>query len=159
MTGQVRTTMNEPSPFVKIKLMNGGKLPVYKTKGASCCDCYARIDNKLNYVVIFPGERELIPLGFAMELPNGYEAVIRPRSGMMTQGIDEGIGTIDSDYRGEVHACIINNTPNKQKIKIHNGDRICQMKIQTTTQASFEIVNELNETERGKGGFGSTGVR
>ena len=94
-----------------------------------------------------------------MELPEGYEAVIRPRSGLMVQGIDECIGTIDSDYRGEVHACIVNNNWNGQSIRIHDGDRICQMKIQETKQFQFEIVSELSETERGKGGFGSTGVK
>lgn len=141
---------------IKIKVFEGGKLPVYKTKGASCADCYARLEGK-DFTVIFPNERELIPLGFALELPEGYEAVIRPRSGMMSKGIDEAIGTIDSDYRGEVRACIINNTT--QRIKIYNGDRICQMKIQESQQFNFKVVDELSETERGDGGFGSTGVR
>ena len=141
---------------IKIKVFEGGKLPVYKTKGASCADCYARLEGK-DFIVIFPNERELIPLGFALELPEGYEAVIRPRSGMMSKGIDEAIGTIDSDYRGEVRACIINNTT--QRIKIYNGDRICQMKIQESQQFSFKVVDELSETERGVGGFGSTGVK
>lgn len=141
---------------IKIKVFEGGKLPVYKTKGASCADCYARLEGK-DFIVIFPNERELIPLGFALELSEGYEAVIRPRSGMMSKGIDEAIGTIDSDYRGEVRACIINNTA--QRIKIYNGDRICQMKIQESQQFSFKVVDELSETERGVGGFGSTGVK
>lgn len=141
---------------IKIKVFEGGKLPVYKTKGASCADCYARLEGK-DFTVIFPNERELIPLGFALELPEGYEAVIRPRSGMMSKGIDEAIGTIDSDYRGEVRACIINNTT--QRIKIYNGDRICQMKIQESQQFNFKVVDELSETERGVGGFGSTGVK
>ena len=141
---------------IKIKVFEGGKLPVYKTKGASCADCYARLEGK-DFTVIFPNDRELIPLGFALELPEGYEAVIRPRSGMMSKGIDEAIGTIDSDYRGEVRACIINNTT--QRIKIYNGDRICQMKIQESQQFNFKVVDELSETERGVGGFGSTGVR
>lgn len=141
---------------IKIKVFEGGKLPVYKTKGASCADCYARLEGK-DFTVIFPNERELIPLGFALELPEGYEAVIRPRSGMMSKGIDEAIGTIDSDYRGEVRACIINNTT--QRINIYNGDRICQMKIQESRQFSFKVVDELTETERGAGGFGSTGVK
>ena len=141
---------------IKIKIFEGGKLPVYKTKGASCADCYARLEGK-DFTVIFPNERELIPLGFALELPEGYEAVIRPRSGMMSKGIDEAIGTIDSDYRGEIRACIINNTT--QRIKIYNGDRICQMKIQESRQFNFKVVDELTETERGAGGFGSTGVK
>lgn len=149
--------MSKSILYVKIKVLEGGRLPIYKTKGASCCDCYARIDNPNKEVVIFPNERELIPLGFALELPEGYEAVIRPRSGMMSKGIDEAIGTIDSDYRGEVRACMINTTP--QRVKIHDGDRICQMKIQESNQVHFVLVDELSETERGEGGFGSTGVK
>lgn len=140
---------------IPIKLFEGGRMPEYKTEGASCCDCYARI--KEGFTWIFPRERAMIPLGFAIELPEGYEAVIRPRSGMMSNGIDEGIGTIDSDYRGEVHACLINNTP--CKVKIENGDRICQIKIQRSEQFHFVEVDSLNETKRGVGGFGSTGVK
>ena len=99
----------------------------------------------------------MIPLGFAIELPEGYEAVIRPRSGLMRKGIDELIGTIDSDYRGEVMACLVNNT--EGRVKIYNGDRICQMKIQVAEQFSFKVVDRLSETERGEGGFGSTGMK
>ena len=146
---------------IPIKLIEGGKLPVYKTLGAACCDCYARLDVKyanenLDYVVLFPNERKMIPLGFAIELPEGYEAVIRPRSGLMRKGVDEMIGTIDSDYRGEVMACIVNNSD--ERIRIYNGDRICQMKIQVAEQFSFATVDTLSETERGDGGFGSTGI-
>lgn len=146
---------------IKIKLMEGGRKPQYKTNGAACCDCYARIepskDNPtVDYVTIFPGERALIPLGFAIELPEGYEAVIRPRSGLMKLGIDECIGTVDWDYRGEVSACLVNNS--KERFKVFDGDRICQMKIQPARQFGFKIVDELSETERGGNGFGSTGI-
>lgn len=146
---------------MRIKLMEGGRKPQYKTAGAACCDCYARIepnrDNPIvDYMTIFPHERAVIPLGFAIELPEGYEAVIRPRSGLMKQGIDECIGTVDWDYRGEVSACLVNNTD--AKFKVHNGDRICQMKIQQAERFDFEVVDELSETERGGNGFGSTGV-
>lgn len=140
---------------IPIKLFDGGRMPEYKTEGASCADCYARIEK--GFVWIFPGEREMIPLGFALELPEGYEAVIRPRSGMMSKGIDEGIGTIDSDYRGEVYACLINNTPTK--VKIENGDRICQMKIQSSEKFHFVSAQSLSDTARGTGGFGSTGIK
>ena len=146
---------------IPIKLVEGGKLPVYKTMGAACCDCYARLNIKqgnevLDYVVLFPKERKMIPLGFAIELPEGYEAVIRPRSGLMKNGVDEMIGTIDSDYRGEIMACLVNNS--NERIRIYNGDRICQMKIQVAEQFSFVTVDTLSETERGDGGFGSTGI-
>jgi dUTP pyrophosphatase len=105
--------------------------------------------------VVFPGERERIPLGFALELPEDYEAIIRPRSGMTSKGIDVAIGTIDSDYRGEVCACVINNT--SQRIKINNGDRICQMKIQKSEKFTLVKKDTLSSTVRGNNGFGSTG--
>ena len=139
---------------VKFKLIGTGKLPQYKTKGAACCDCYARANESL---VILPHERALVPLGFAMALPEGYEAVIRPRSGLMRKGIDEQIGTIDSDYRGEVSACLVNNSD--FSYVVYDGDRICQMKIQKAERLPFEVCDKLNATKRGEGGFGSTGLR
>ena len=138
---------------VKIKLIDGGKMPEYKTEGAACADCYARLMTP--YITIPKGARCLVNLGFCMELPKGYEAVIRPRSGLTSKAIDNGIGTIDSDYRGEVKVCVINNTG--EDIEIKNLERICQMKIQEAEQFKFVQVNELSETERGDGGFGHTG--
>ena len=138
----------------KIKLIDGGKVPEYKTEGSSCADCYARLPTES--VTIIKGKRVLIPLGFALELQECYEAIIRPRSGLTLKGIDVGIGTIDSDYRGEVMACVINNSD--EDYVIHNLDRICQIKIQPTRQFNFEVVDELSKTERGESGFGSTGV-
>lgn len=148
--------------LVRFRLIGDGRVPQYKTIGAACADCYARIephkDNpEVDYIVIHPHQRALVPLGFAMALPVGYEAVIRPRSGLMKQGIDEQIGTIDSDYRGEVSACLVNNSD--APFKVRNGDRICQMKIQLAERLPFALVDELDETERGEGGFGSTGIR
>ena len=139
---------------INVKVIEGGKLPEYKTKGAACADCYARLD--VPFIEIPDRSRKLIPLGFAIELPKGYEAVIRPRSGNTSRCIDVAIGTIDSDYRGEVMGCIINKTGGF--IRIDNHDRICQMKIQEAKQFEFEQVDELSETERGKKGFGSTGI-
>lgn len=146
----------------RLKLIGDGRVPQYKTSGAACADCYARIephkDNpEVDYIVIHPHRRALVPLGFAMALPVGYEAVIRPRSGLTKQGIDGQIGTIDSDYRGEVSACLVNNSD--APFKVRNGDRICQMKIQRAERLHFAFVDELDETERGEGGFGSTGIR
>lgn len=138
---------------IKMKLFKGGRLPVYKTKGAACADCYACVKEP---IIIPIGKRALVPLGFAIELPGGYEAVIRPRSGLTSKEIDNGIGTIDCDYRGEVKACVINNTD--ANFIINNGDRICQMKIQRAEQFEFEQVESLTETERSDKGFGSTGL-
>ncbi len=138
---------------IRIRLKDNGRMPVYKTPGAACCDCHARLDESL---VVYSHCRSLVPLGFSMELPEGYEAVLRPRSGLTLSGIDIGIGTIDSDYRGEVCACVINNSDDP--IVVNNGDRICQMKIQRAEQFEFEQSTYLQDTERGDGGFGSTGI-
>jgi dUTP pyrophosphatase len=137
---------------IKIKLIDGGKAPEFKTDGAVCADCYARCETPIE---IKPNERKLIPLGFAVELPKGYEMVIRPRSGMTKNGIDVGIGTIDYDYRGEVMACLINNF--SKAISVENETRICQLAIRQVPEIEFEVVDKLSETKRGAGGFGSTG--
>lgn len=135
---------------IKIKLEYGGKMPEFKRKGDACLDCYAS-----QSVCIKKGERALIPLGFAMQLPKKYEAVIRPRSGLTSIGIDETIGTIDSNYRGIVSACLINNSNTDYNVFI--GDRICQMAIRKTHNISFKKVKHLNKTNRGSNGFGSSG--
>lgn len=139
--------------MIKIKVVDGGKAPEYKTAGAACADCYARLPTP--YVIIPANSRCLINLGFKIELPEEFEAQIRPRSGLTKIAIDNGFGTIDSDYRGEVKACIINNTGHDYTI--NNLDRICQMKIEPAKQYKFDIVEELSETVRGDNGFGSTG--
>ena len=135
---------------VKVKLVEGGIMPEYKTKGAACADCYARVD-----VNIPAGKRALVPLGFCIELPEGYEAEIRPRSGNSKHGVDVCQGTIDEDYRGEVMACVINNLG--EGLAVEKGSRVCQMKIQKAERLPFITVKELSETERGCGGFGHTG--
>lgn len=137
---------------IKIKLIEGGRLPEFKTDGAVCADCYSRCKNPIE---IKPGERKLIPLGFAVELPKGYEMVLRPRSGMSKNGIDIAIGTIDFDYRGEVMACVINNID--KAVAVENDTRICQCAIRQVPEIEFEVVSELSETTRGNNGFGSTG--
>ena len=137
---------------IKIKLFEGGRLPEFKTDGAVCADCYSRCKNPIE---IKPNSRALIPLGFAVELPKGYEMVLRPRSGMSKNGIDSVIGTIDFDYRGEVMACVINNLD--KAISVENDTRICQCAIRQVPEIEFEVVSELSETKRGAGGFGSTG--
>lgn len=140
---------------IKVKLIDGGKLPEFKTDGAVCADCYARCETPIE---IKPNERKLIPLGFAVELPKGYEMIIRPRSGMTGDGIDAGIGTIDYDYRGEVMACLINNHGKPSSIIIENGLRICQCAIRKVPEIEFEVVEQLSPTTRGSNGFGSTGI-
>lgn len=135
---------------VNIKLLEDGIIPVYKTEGSAGADCFSRVD-----AVIKPHETKVIPLGFAVEIPNGYEMQIRPRSGLATKGKQAIFGTIDSDYRGEVGAIIYNSSDNEFVVK--KGDRIAQCLIAPVIIASFNAVDELSETERGNGGFGSTG--
>lgn len=138
---------------IKIKLFKGGRMPEFKTAGAVCADCYARLDED---VVIPSRKRALIPLGFAAELPKNYELQVRPRSGLTSREIDIGNGTGDWDYRGEYKACVINNSDSPFTVK--NGDRICQAAIRETPEIEFEAVSELSSTERGEGGFGHTGM-
>lgn len=135
---------------VKIKLIENGMLPKYKRQGDCCLDCYSRENASIKH-----GERKLIPLGFALELPPEWEAVIRPRSGNSKNGIEIAIGTVDTNYRGEVMACVINNSGNDFFIEI--GDRICQLAVRHAPTVMFEVVDELSETERGSNGFGSSG--
>ena len=140
--------------YVKVKavVVEGGTLPAYKRDGDACMDCCSRVT-----IQIEPGHRALVPLGFLMELPFGYEGVIRPRSGLTSGEIDEAIGTIDSNYRGEVKGCIINNS--SEVLYIEKGDRICQLAIREAPLIKWDVVEELSESERGANGFGSSGVK
>jgi dUTP pyrophosphatase len=130
-------------------------LPHYATPGSSGMDIRAFIQES---VTLQPLQRELVPTGLFIELPLGYEAQVRPRSGL---AIKQGItclntpGTIDADYRGEIKVILINLSNEPQAI--HNGDRIAQLVIQKVEQAEWLLVETINETERGAGGFGSTG--
>ena len=138
------------------KLPNCSALPEYKTSGASGMDLSAGIDED---IILKPMERKLIPTGIKIEIPQGFEAQVRPRSGLsIKQGLTliNCIGTVDSDYRGEIKVPMINLSTEVQTIK--NGDRIAQMVIMPIAVANIEIVQELTETTRGAGGFGSTGV-
>lgn len=142
-----------------IKKIDGAKdlpLPKFMTNGAAGMDLYANVNGE---VVIDPGGIKLIPSGISIEVPAGYEAQIRPRSGL---AIKNGIslvntpGTIDSDYRGEINIIMINF--GEKPFVIKRGDRIAQMIINKIEIPSIIEVNELNNTERGAGGFGSTGL-
>lgn len=116
--------------IVKIKLCDNGVLPTYAHIGDACCDCYAAEDLTIAY-----GEIAKVKLGFCLELPSGYEAQIRPRSGLSSKGVIAILGTIDSNYRGEVCALIHNNSFDDFEIKF--GDRICQMKIERVDPIVF----------------------
>lgn len=145
--------------MIKIKIVNKGKqpLPQYATAGSVGMDLRANIDEP---IVIGSLERELIPTGLHIALPEGYEAQIRPRSGLaLKQGITclNTPGTIDSDYRGEIGVILVNLS--KKDVTINPGDRIAQMVINKTEFGEFEVVATLDETERGEGGFGHTGTK
>lgn len=142
---------------VQIKVINksGHDLPNYESAAAAGMDLRAVLDAP---VILEPMERKLIPTGLFMELPLGYEAQIRPRSGLAYK---HGItvlntpGTIDADYRGEVKVLLVNLS--SQPFSINHGERIAQMVVASHAKAQWEEVAELGDTQRGVGGFGSTG--
>lgn len=140
---------------VKIKIINNGKTPQYKTDGSACADCYCRIEE--GEIEIPPYSSKLIGLGFALEIPEGYEVVIEPRSSFAHK--EHGLvihGEVDYDYRGQLMVNVFNLNSDKS-LKIKDGDRICQIKLLPIYHIDFEEVPELSETIRGSGGFGSTG--
>lgn len=140
---------------VRIK-SDSGTLPFYETEGSAGMDLRAFIEEP---VTLKPGQRTLIPTGLYIELPVGYEAQIRARSGLAIKkgiGLVNGIGTIDSDYRGEIKVILINW--GEEDFVIENGDRIAQMVIARYERVEWEQTEDLTETERGSGGFGHTGV-
>ena len=142
---------------MKIKIRSiSGILPAYETSGSAGMDIRAFLDEP---VTIAPGRRALIPTGLFTEIPAGYEAQIRARSGLAVRngiGLVNGTGTIDSDYRGEIKIPLINW--GEEAFTVNNGDRIAQMIIASYETAQWEVSEELSDTERGKGGFGHTGV-
>lgn len=133
------------------------QLPRFETAQAAGADLRAAIDDP---VTLAPGERKLISTGFCMALPDGYEAQIRPRSGLaLRNGITvlNSPGTIDADYRGEVGVLLINH--GQEDFIVSRGDRFAQMVIAPVTQGTFTAVEALSETVRGAGGYGSTGTK
>jgi dUTP pyrophosphatase len=143
---------------VQIKTLphyDGLPLPFYGSEEAACMDVYAAVTED---VVLQPLERKLIPTGICVALPKGYEMQVRSRSGnplKMGMIIANGVGTVDSDYRGELGVGVIN--VNKEPITIERGHKIAQIGVQPVYQIQWEQVTELNDTARGAGGFGSTG--
>ncbi|AYG64976.1 MULTISPECIES: dUTP diphosphatase [unclassified Rhizobium] len=155
------TIHTDISPTVKlIRLPHGEglELPAYETKGAAGMDLRAAVEDGAA-LTLAPGKRALVPTGFIFEIPDGFEAQIRPRSGLaFKNGITclNSPGTIDSDYRGEVKVLLINL--GEEPFEISRGMRIAQMIIAPVTQARIVEATEASETKRGAGGFGSTGV-
>jgi dUTP pyrophosphatase len=142
---------------VNIINKSSNELPAYATEGSAGMDLRANLDQPITLQSL---ERTLIPTGLFIELPDGYEAQIRPRSGL---AIKQGItclntpGTIDSDYRGELKVILI-NLSNEPQVSSH-GDRIAQMVISSVDKANLILVDEINSTQRGEGGFGHTGKK
>lgn len=137
---------------------DGLALPSYETAGAAGADLAAAIPSDAP-VMIAPGARALIPTGFRVALPAGYEAQIRPRSGLaLKSGVTvlNAPGTVDADYRGEVQVLLVNL--GAAAFEITRGMRIAQMVVAPVTQAKFDVVGDLDDTGRGRGGFGSTGT-
>lgn len=160
MSSAALQPQTEPATLaVRIKRLPHGEgldLPRYETALAAGCDVRAAVAEPLT---LKPGERFMVPTGIAIAMPPGWEAQMRPRSGLAAKhGIAcvNAPGTIDADYRGELKVILINH--GNQDFIVNRGDRIGQMVFAPVFQAVFEEVEELGETERGVGGFGSTGV-
>ena len=145
--------------MIQVKVVNRGhqQLPAYATPQSAGMDLRANIEAP---ITLRPMERRLIPTGLHIALPEGYEAQVRPRSGLaLKRGITvlNSPGTIDADYRGEVGVLLINLS--QEDFVINDGERIAQMVIARHEQADFVVVEELDQTERGEGGYGHSGVK
>jgi dUTP pyrophosphatase len=144
---------------MKVRIINKSKhaLPAYATAGAAGMDLRANLDTP---VVLRSLERAMVPTGLFMELPVGYEAQVRPRSGLAAKNgltVLNSPGTIDADYRGEIKVILVNLS--KDDFTVNDGERIAQLVIAKHEQAEWIEVNELTDSERGAGGFGSTGKK
>jgi dUTP pyrophosphatase len=140
---------------IRVLIEAGASMPEYASGGAAGADLRAHLAEPL---VLAPGARAAVPTGLRIELPAGYEAQVRPRSGLaLRQGVTclNSPGTVDSDYRGEVKVILINLGAESAEIK--DGDRIAQLVVAPAPRAVFERVDAIGETDRGPGGFGSTG--
>ncbi len=142
---------------IKIKLIDPGMpAPVYAHQGDAGCDLRSAAD-----VTLEPGQRSMVPTGLAIALPDGYAGFVQPRSGLAAKhgiGVVNGPGLIDSGYRGEIKVILINLDPT-EAFHIERGDKIAQLVIQAVETAQFEIAEDLEDTTRGAGGFGSTGIK
>lgn len=150
--------MTPTIPIARLPHAEGLPLPAYETEGAAGLDMRAAIAEG-ETLTLRPGARDRVPTGFCIAVPKGFEAQARPRSGLaFKNGVTclNSPGTIDSDYRGEVQIILINH--GAEDFHIRRGDRIAQLVIAPVAHAAFEEVASLDETSRGAGGFGSTGV-
>jgi dUTP pyrophosphatase len=153
--------MTETSISIKIRRLRPQQdvdipLPQYMTPQSAGMDISAAIDNPCT---IDPGEIVMVPTGFAMAIPAGFEVQIRPRSGLAARygiGLINSPGTIDADYRGEVMIPLVNLS--QKPFKLNRGDRVAQMIVQKVYQAKFDLMETLDETDRNTGGFGHTGI-
>lgn len=147
-------------PFLQVEVLPGNDdlgLPAYATPGAAGLDLKAALTEPLT---IPPGERDIVPTGLKMAIPAGFEGCVRPRSGLaMKQGLTltNSPGTIDSDYRGEVKVLVINL--GQEPVVLKRGDRIAQLLISPVARAQVVKVEKLDDTHRGEGGFGHTGIQ
>ena len=138
-----------------LRLHQGAQLPAYQTEHAAGLDLHACIEAP---VTLAPGDIAMIPCGFAMAIPHGFEAQVRPRSGLATKhgiGMPNSPGTVDSDYRGEMKVPLVNL--GRAAFTVEHGMRIAQMVVAPVARATVRVVEELDGTSRGAGGFGSTG--
>jgi len=145
-----------PLPVVQLDHAHGLPLPAYATSGSAGMDVVAAIDDP---ILIAPQDRLAIPTGLKMAIPMGHEIQVRPRSGLaLNQGLTvaNAPGTIDSDYRGEIKVIVINL--GKEPVEITRGMRIAQLVLAPVTMARLDLVDSLDDTARGEGGFGSTGL-
>ncbi len=144
--------------MINMKIVSeSGRMPAYATEGSAGFDISAYLPE--GPLVLKAGARALVPTGLYFELPEGYEAQVRARSGLAIRngiGLVNGIGTVDSDYRGEIRVPMINWSD--EDFTINDGDRIAQVIITSYEKVNLELVCDLSETERGEGGFGHTGV-
>ena len=142
---------------IKIKLTRGAQIPKYATNGSAAVDLCAMIDSP---ITLAPGERARIPTGIALSIPDGYVGIIAARSGLACKKgicLSNGIGVIDSDYRGEISVGLFNSS--KDEFTVERGERIAQLMFVPVESAVFVSTDSLDETERGEGGFGSTGTK
>ena len=145
--------------MLKVKIINRGRqpLPTYATALSAGMDLRANIDED---ITLLPMQRQLVPTGLYIALPEGYEAQIRPRSGL---ALKHGVtvlntpGTVDADYRGEIMVLLVNFS--NEPFVVKDGERIAQMIVAKHEQVSFELTETLDETERGAGGYGHTGLK
>ncbi len=144
--------------MMKVRMISkSGVMPTYATEGASGMDLRAYTEEP---IILRPMERMLVPTGIYVEIPQGYEGQVRARSGLAIKngiGLVNSIGTIDSDYRGELRVPLINF--GSEPFEIQNGDRIAQLVIAKYEKVEVELTEALNDTDRGEGGFGHTGIK